>query len=245
MGAGGEGEVPGLVAARNAQQRAFRNLNGPAQGKGSAGVRGIMPTLTLEFDGTLKPLLDYLRHIDGCQDEVVPNKERLLLKVGRQFHPDALTAAECAVVEQAAKLAGAELGGFPRKKCFGNSQKLAAFDMSGGLTYVEGYVCLNGGIPVHHAWVSLEGKVIDVTLRDRETGEPIIGMFEGRVYYGIPFLTASWRARALGNGSLCALLEHLELLGVDEGGVGDSVVTPGTVTDIHVGAAEPGLARRP
>ena len=43
-----------------------------------------MPTLTIKFDGTLKPLLDYLRYLDGCYGRAA-NKERLLLKVGRQF----------------------------------------------------------------------------------------------------------------------------------------------------------------
>jgi len=75
------------------------------------------------------------------------------------------------------------------------------------------------GIPIHHGWVSLNGKVIGVTLRDRETGKPIMGTFEGRVYFGIPFLITSWRAKALETAFVGTLLEHPELLGVDEAGV--------------------------
>lgn len=176
-----------------------------------------MPNLTLEFDGTLKPLLDYLRDIDGRHGNR-SSKEGLLLRVGREFVSQALTADELAMTQRAALFAGVELAEFPRKQCFANSQKLAMFDMSNRLTYVEGFVWV-AGIPIHHGWVSLNGKVIDVTLRDRETSEPIIGTFEGRVYYGVAFRTASWRARALETAFLGTLLGHPELLSVDEAGV--------------------------
>ncbi len=54
---------------------------------------------------------------------------------------------------------------FPSKECFSNAQKIAfshpKFD------YVEGIVD-TGLIPVEHAWNELNGKIIDVTLVERE-----------------------------------------------------------------------------
>jgi hypothetical protein len=62
-----------------------------------------------------------------------------------------------------------------QKQCFRNSTWLALENSN--LTYVEGYACPGGLIPIPHAWcIDEEGNVVDVTLRKPETTH----------YFGIP-----------------------------------------------------------
>ena len=103
-----------------------------------------------------------------------------------------------------------------RKACYGNAAQLA-LDKPDKYTYVEGYV-LAGIIPVHHAWVvDRRGRVIDLTLRDRELTKAeldhelnnvgkvssldqknILGRIpNGWEYFGVPIKTEYVRNRAL------------------------------------------------
>lgn len=67
---------------------------------------------------------------------------------------------------------------FPKKQCFQNAQRLVLNDPSGTLLYNEGYALSTMGIPMHHGWVTLQGKVVEVTW-----DEP------GLEYFGVPFPT--------------------------------------------------------
>lgn len=106
--------------------------------------------------------------------------------------------------------------GFEYKFCFTNAQQLMAFDDTKALIYVEGFVVPHTGRlpPFHHGWLSLHGKVIDVTAPTREVGrklpaEPpqIHGQFEGRSYFGVPFLRRYVRQRANANKGWGSLLD--------------------------------------
>lgn len=48
---------------------------------------------------------------------------------------------------------------FRIKQCYKNAQRLMTFDTEKRLRYCEGY--LDGSVP--HAWVTINGKVVDVT----------------------------------------------------------------------------------
>lgn len=99
------------------------------------------------------------------------------------------------------------------KQCFYNAQFVSMVASSKGLSdrvkYVEGY-CIKSSlpIPVHHAWVELDGKVVDLTLvttkyttqelerfyhgeilpREDDLSDRILGLIpEGWVYYGVRF----------------------------------------------------------
>ena len=78
------------------------------------------------------------------------------------------------------------------KECFHNAQMLAAMDISGRLKYVEGYA-IGHLVPVLHAWVSVNGKVVDLTWRLESRrrgsfGDRILGVIpEDRAYYGVEF----------------------------------------------------------
>ncbi len=57
------------------------------------------------------------------------------------------------------------------KQCFFNAQYMSLMSsaqLGERLKYCEGFFCRKGGIPVHHAWLTLDGKLIDVTLTTNE-----------------------------------------------------------------------------
>lgn len=74
---------------------------------------------------------------------------------------------------------------FEKKQCFYNSQRLIMGDSSGELQYTEGFAHC-GIIPVHHGWVVLRGKVIDLTWKDQK-GKSRISGSGNFLYFGVPF----------------------------------------------------------
>ena len=96
--------------------------------------------------------------------------------------------------------------GFAYNHCFVYSQELMSFDKTGKLVYVEGYVWAYGDRlpPMHHGWLTLHGKVIDVTVVTRAIAHPdtlppeplqVQGEFEDRAYFGVPFLRSHFKFR--------------------------------------------------
>ena len=116
------------------------------------------------------------------------------------------------------------------KQCFHNAQMLVFNDMDNRLTYHEGYVQANAPFPVLHAWVTLNGKMVDLTL-DTNTytaeqlqafmaeGEPlgraedlsdrVLGVVpDGWDYFGVPFSdSVSIRSRILRRGETFSLID--------------------------------------
>ena len=76
---------------------------------------------------------------------------------------------------------------FPYKKCFYNSQVLLLADYNERLTYCEGY-CQSKTLPVHHGWLELDGKVVDVTFStsNRTLADEPQGDLRDRVLGTIP-----------------------------------------------------------
>lgn len=99
-------------------------------------------------------------------------------------------------------------GSFKIKQCYYNSQMLLCMtnqisNPNMDLKYVEGYA-VDSSWPVHHGWLSLNGKVIDVTMRlldkfkrtnklfPRRLANRVFGEFpEDRAYYGVEFETVT------------------------------------------------------
>jgi len=86
---------------------------------------------------------------------------------------------------------------FKQRECFYNAQMLVLTDHTKTLRFAEGFAV--GVIPVHHAWVTLNGKVVDLTWRvkGRRKGgynDRIIGVIPNdRAYYGVEFDTETVR----------------------------------------------------
>ncbi len=127
---------------------------------------------------------------------VVPGSlERFVLNHGRPYASQMLTKAEHAIV-------GGAIGGyrllrrrFDHRQCFANSQGLVVSDETRKLVYVEGFAWTHALIPTLHGWITINGKVIDVTLPATSVGdtkkrEPrqVLGEFADRSYFGVPFL---------------------------------------------------------
>lgn len=118
-----------------------------------------------------------------------PTIEAFVLAHGHAFASRALTVAERQAVQPL--LLGEE---WPIKQCYTNSQRLLICDVEHRFEYVEGYVfdprC---PLPILHAWLSLNGKVVDVTLRTQALARGrtwlrnrVVGTFpdRDREYYG-------------------------------------------------------------
>lgn len=89
---------------------------------------------------------------------------------------------------------------FPRSQCFRNCQRFVMNLASPLVRYAEGFVMV-GGLVDLHAWLSVNGKVVDLTLRrfpaEGESGDPDTGyrlavlgeIPAGRIYRGMAFDT--------------------------------------------------------
>jgi len=104
---------------------------------------------------------------------------------GRLFESSELTS------EESSKVRSLDLRRFKVKQCYYNSQSLTLFDK--GFKYCEGLaVSKNSILPVDHAWVTLNGKVVDLTWKrnsdNYQRKNRVMGVIpEGFEYYGIEF----------------------------------------------------------
>lgn len=124
--------------------------------------------------------------------------EDYVLRHGSGYASQPLTATEDAQVRAVIK---ATRSRFPIKQCYANSQRVvtsgATADGAGVVKYVEGYVMLSDVcIPILHGWLSVNGKVVDLTLRKRgeprvrgPLGDRVFGTFQNRAYIGVEFPT--------------------------------------------------------
>ena len=109
------------------------------------------------------------------------------------------------------------------KQCFHNSQMLLTNDRECRLQYKEGFA-YTGVIPVHHAWVELDGKLVDVTRSTRKEAvqefldgvEPqydlrdrVLGVVpSGWVYLGCSFDTDTLIDRIVERGETRCVLDN-------------------------------------
>lgn len=129
--------------------------------------------------------------------------QSVVLSRGLEFPTTQLTKEELDFVNRTASAVKMSFGGFKPKECFSNSQLFlymayknipTSFDVS----YIEGYFAVSDlPIPIHHGWISLNGKLVDLTLTQDEYDSQI-NTLENRVvgiipsgfeYLGIPIDT--------------------------------------------------------
>ena len=90
------------------------------------------------------------------------------------------------------------------KECFYNAQLLALDDPTRQIQYVEGYACGAAGLPVHHGWAEINGKVVDLTWTP---DNPVLGAVpEGWAYRGVSFDTGVVRRRIVASGEARAFI---------------------------------------
>jgi hypothetical protein len=68
------------------------------------------------------------------------------------------------------------------KQCFYNAQSIG---LTGKIGYCEG-MADSIGIPMEHAWNTINGKVIDMTWKMNNNDKPVVGVIPGGwEYYGV------------------------------------------------------------
>lgn len=121
----------------------------------------------------------------------------LVVREGETFRSAPLTEREAEIVRNAM---GRKQ--FQPKVCFYNAQRLVLADPTGELEYVEGYTI----DLVHHAWVAIGSKVVDVTLRQGRARRPILGVLPRRhEYVGVRLSRLYLRDALQGRSAVCFL----------------------------------------
>jgi len=103
-----------------------------------------------------------------------------VLREGRKFlsAEEGLTPEESEMLKHVLK----RQCDYEAKKCFYNAQSIG---LAGTIGYVEGYAD-SIGIPMEHAWNTINGKVIDMTWKMNNGGNPVLGVIPGGwEYYGV------------------------------------------------------------
>lgn len=114
--------------------------------------------------------------------------------------------------------------GFPTKSCYMNAQRIVTYGLLkhvGDVHYVEG-VAVGNSIPVDHAWITLNGKVIDLTwgpmkkvahkdrIYLRRTSRVLGVLPEGYEYLGIEFTEEQVMKYLIAHGMYSSLLDDYE-----------------------------------
>lgn len=118
--------------------------------------------------------------------------EDFVMQNGHVFSSEELTDEEAEIVKAAieqAQSVGWEV--HTMKQCYSNAQLVVLSDRSGQLHYAEGYAVGLASIAVQHGWVTINGKVVDVTWKlDEPTSRnllpdhPVGELPEGYEYFG-------------------------------------------------------------
>lgn len=144
--------------------------------------------------------------------------EEYVLRNGRFFDSAPLTAEERERVFDAIDRYGRR---FPIKQCYYNSQMLLLFGGEPGFRYVEGYV--SSVFPILHGWLTLNDKVIDLTMRVRDPqgrsikracrlGDRVLGKIPSeRAYIGVEYLTEDVKRHMVGTGAGGSLIDDWRL----------------------------------
>ena len=136
-----------------------------------------------------------------------------VLHNGRLLPSQPLTEQERNIVFEAIDRRG---GRFPRSRCFSNSQRVIFDDRSGLCRYAEGYF-LGKSFPFLHAWVTINNKVVDLTLRlwpraRARLSDRVFGEYPEPVYayYGIQFETDLVRKYMIRQSKFMSLIDNPE-----------------------------------
>ena len=140
-----------------------------------------------EAQGSETPLSRFLTRIS--ETHAYMNKPEIdvhgyVLKRGRRFASQPLTQQEKEYIDSC------DWTNHQKKQCYMNAQMTAIVmaprkDMT--LLYTEGFLGMGDmEYGIHHAWLSLNGKLVDTTLRTKPDDQRVMGIIpEGYEYYGV------------------------------------------------------------
>tara|TARA_R110001606_G_scaffold281831_1_gene430459 strand:- start:1118 stop:1672 length:555 start_codon:yes stop_codon:yes gene_type:complete len=107
-----------------------------------------------------------------------------LLREGDVYDSQELTKEESEKVSELIDRFTFLFGEPKPKQCYYNSQMAAT--MNDEFTYVEGYALCSLGLPLPHAFLVINNKVVDLTWRNDNTNDIIKGK-HSLEYLGVPF----------------------------------------------------------
>lgn len=155
----------------------------------------------METDNVALQRVSQLAEIASACDGSLRTLWWAFVRHGRPMRPERLTIAEARLVVKAAR----DLGGLARvrpKQCYFNAQQIILHPaLARRFQYVEGYVCdpvVN--YPIEHAWLLLNGKVVDLTLR-------ALGRTREYHYLGMVIRPDLVRRNALATGKYCPVTD--------------------------------------
>lgn len=108
-----------------------------------------------------------------------------LLKEGKMFKNEPLNRDEYLAVEEMLDVIRFFRGEPRYKECFKNSQAVIMDRINSDFKYCEGYALSSVGLPIHHAFLTINDKVVDITWRD-DNEEFLIGE-KCKEYFGVQF----------------------------------------------------------
>jgi hypothetical protein len=144
------------------------------------------PTSLIEY---MRMMVEMRASMDAAHGSPTPfeykGMEDYVLRHGMAFTSQPLTKAERNLV-----LKAAECRTYRERECFYNAQFVASL-LPDIFTYCEGIALAI--IPTHHAWVTLNGKVVDLTWRVKGTRDRNLGTFKPPyAYHGVSFPARDW-----------------------------------------------------
>lgn len=159
-------------------------------------------------------LRNYMRMVTSQAASISRNEsfpyvcfEDYVLDRGTYFEPTGVSMAAFAALDAALTRWGQK----PQiKQCFHNCQMLAIADRSYRLRYCEGIASGAAGVPMLHAWLVVDGTVVDVTWpRPNEEDDAfIIGDIpDGYAYCGVIYETDFIRRRIHENDATVSVID--------------------------------------
>lgn len=154
------------------------------------------------------------------RDGYFTNIQELILEQGVAFYGpgEPLTDDEVELLLKVSRWAT-----FKQRECFYNAQRIAA--LSDQIKYWEGYAQGSIAFPVHHAWVTINDKVVDLTwkfhgAKSRVNHDPCpdkwedrfaVGTFpEDAVYLGVEIDASDALRRMVDRGACYSYLDDWE-----------------------------------
>lgn len=108
--------------------------------------------------------------------------EEVVLEHGNVFPSAALTATEMMTAVRA--IQRCSIRHFLQKQCFYNAQLVAICAHDPAVQYYEGYACGKVSLPLLHGWLSVHGKVVDLTWRTDTNNHA--GFMPNRIFGELP-----------------------------------------------------------
>lgn len=167
----------------------------------------------------LRQMLDFMasmaamvRQIQKTSSDAYVNVPDYLLDRGKHYPVQTLTDEQLAYVKKVMDSSSFE---YEIKQCFGNAQWALVYDHDKRLGYVEGYALGQAPIPVHHAWLTVDGAPVEPTWRlfDRQRDPfdpsvlPMIQPLPSFAYFGVEFDRKKLIKQMHEQGAMCSVLD--------------------------------------